>query len=297
MIFTSDCMECLIARQYKDIKHYSGAQKKKEFFKEILHCVNSAPTGVNAPVVFAELCRIQEKYFGPIYDYAAEKEKYNTLMMNIEDSLRAKIEQSADPLLYALKLSRAGNYIDFGALKEVDDNALLSLLENCADTDISKGEYENFKNDLKTAKRLTLLCDNCGEIVCDKLLLQIIKKLYPQVEVIAAVRNIPALNDVTEDDALLVKLNETAQIVKNGTDVAGTPLDLISKELKDILETSDVIISKGQANFETLFGCGLNIYYIFLLKCDLFSEIFGLEKFTGMFINDKNVHIPEEYIK
>ncbi len=297
MIFTSDCMSCLIGRLYKNIRHYSGAQKKKEFFKEILDCVSSSPTGVNAPVVFAELSRIQEKYFGPIYDYAAEKEKYNTLMLNIEDSLGEKIKQSSDPLLYALKLSRAGNYIDFGALREVDDSALLSLLEGCADTDIPKDEYESFKTDLKTACRLTLLCDNCGEIVCDKLLLQTIKGLYPQIELIAAVRNIPALNDVTEEDALLVKLNETAQIVKNGTDVAGTPLDLISTELRNLLNTSDVIISKGQANFETLFGCGLNIYYIFLLKCDLFSEIFGLEKFTGMFINDKNVHVPEEYVK
>ncbi len=296
MIFTSDCMCCLIKREFDDIKNFSDTQRKKEFFKEILSEVQNAPKGENAPAVYGKMCRIREKYFGPVYDYSAEKDKYNKMILKLESRLSESLISQDDPLLYALKLSRAGNYIDFGALPCVDDDYLFSLLTQCGETNISNEEYESFKTDLKCAKTLTLLCDNCGEIVCDKILLKTIRAIFPDISFYAMVRGEAALNDAIMEDAKFVGLDEIAQIVDNGTNVAGTPLQSMPKEAVDIIKNSDVIISKGQANFETLFGCGLNVYYIFLLKCDLFSEIFGLPKFTGMFINDKNVHVPEEYL-
>ena len=74
----------------------------------------------------------------------------------------------------------------------------------------------------------------------------------------------------------------------NGNDIAGTCLSRLSEEALKYLDEADLILSKGQANFETLRGCGKNIYYIFLCKCDMFANRFGVEKYTGMFLNDKD---------
>ena len=84
-----------------------------------------------------------------------------------------------------------------------------------------------------------------------------------------------------------VGLTEIAEVLPNGTDIAGTWLEEISEEAKTVLEEADVIISKGQGNFETLRKCGKNIYYIFLCKCDLFANTFQVPKLTGMLINEK----------
>lgn len=295
MIFTADCMYCLINRQYKDIAHISDVKAKSEFMREVLDVIHNAPTGVSAPVVFAKISRIHEKYFGKVYDFAYEKKKYNDLMLSIEDKLRIRVKEEPDSLLYSLKLSRAGNYIDFGALSEVDDDKLFSLIENCAATPIDEVEYLSFTKSLQASQTLVFLTDNCGEVVCDKILIDTIKELYPHVQISVIVRGEAALNDVTIDDALYVGLDKTAEIYSNGTNIAGTSLNDVPPDIREMIENADMVISKGQANFETLCGCGLNIFYILLCKCDLYAKIFDMQKFEGIFINDKNIIIKEEY--
>ncbi len=295
MIFTADCMYCLINRQYKDITHISDVKAKSEFMREVLDVIHNAPTGVSAPVVFAQISRIHEKYFGKVYDFAYEKKKYNDLMLLIEDKLRIRVKEEPDSLLYALKLSRAGNYIDFGALSEVDDDKLFSLIENCAATPIDEVEYLSFTKSLQSSQTLVFLTDNCGEVVCDKILIDTIKELYPHVQIRVIVRGEAALNDVTIDDALYVGLDKIAEIYSNGTNIAGTSLNDVPSDIREMIESADMVISKGQANFETLCGCGLNIFYILLCKCDLYAKIFDMQKFEGIFINDKNIIIKEEY--
>ena len=296
MIFTADCMYCLINRQFRDIQHIDDVKAKSEFMREVLDVIHNAPTGVSAPVVFAQMSRLHEKYFGKKYDFAYEKKKYNDLMLSIEGKLRQSVKQKDDPLLYAVKLSRAGTYIDFGALPQVDDDMLFSLIENCADTPIPDDEYQNFKNSLSTAKDLVYLTDNCGEVVCDKILIDTIKEMYPQIDIKVIVRGEPAINDVTMEDAAYVGLTEIAKVYSNGTNIAGTSLEHIPAEIREIIQSADLVISKGQANFETLCKCGLNIFYILLCKCDLYAKIFDMEKFEGIFINDRNVVIKDEYL-
>ena len=87
-----------------------------------------------------------------------------------------------------------------------------------------------------------------------------------------------------------------AAVIPNGTDIPGTALDLVSSETRRALDGADLIISKGQGNFETLFGSGRNIYYLFLCKCSLFAERFGKEKFGGIFISERNVKKMIDYV-
>ena len=144
------------------------------------------------------------------------------------------------------------------------------------------------KNDLASAKTLVYLTDNCGEIVLDKLLIETIKKQYPDLNIIAVVKGGNVLNDATLSDAKQVGLTKVAHVIDNGNDIAGTWLDAIPWMTRKIIEDgADIILSKGQANYETLRFSGLNIYYLFLCKCEMFAKEFGVEQFTGMLLNEK----------
>ena len=97
------------------------------------------------------------------------------------------------------------------------------------------------------------------------------------------------INDATMEDAVLVGLTREIEVMGNGDDAAGTILGRISKEARKNIEEADMILAKGQGNFESLFGCGLNIYYLFLCKCDWFMKRFQVERYHGMFVNEKRI--------
>ena len=128
---------------------------------------------------------------------------------------------------------------------------------------IDEKQYDELTDDLRKAKKMVYLTDNCGEIVMDKLLIREIQKKYPDLQVTVLVRGAEVINDATMEDAVQVGLTEVAKVISNGSDIAGTWLEEISEEAKEALEEADVILSKGQGNFETLRKCGMNIYYIF----------------------------------
>ncbi|MBQ5589359.1 MAG: DUF89 family protein, partial [Anaerotignum sp.] len=194
-----------------------------------------------------------------------------------------------DPLALALRFSQIGNYIDFGALGSVDDEKLRDFLEQAETLPLSEDTYLKFTENLKTAKKLVFLTDNCGEIVLDKLLLETIAKAYPHLECTVIVRGEPVLNDATMEDALQVGIDAFGKVIPNGTNIAGTYIPWVSAEAKAELDAADILISKGQGNFESLHGCGLNIYYLFLCKCQWFMERFGLPQYSGVFINEKDL--------
>ena len=130
------------------------------------------------------------------------------------------------------------------------------------------------------------MTDNCGEIVLDKLLLETIAGIAPHVEKTIIVRGEPVLNDATMEDALQVGIEKCGKVIPNGTNIAGTYIPWLSAEAKLAMDEADILISKGQGNFESLHGCGRNIYYLFLCKCQWFMERFGLPQYSGVFINE-----------
>ena len=142
---------------------------------------------------------------------------------------------------------------------------------------------------MEQASKLVYLTDNCGEVVLDKIALKIIQERYPDLKVTAVVRGEPVVNDADLEAARYVGLDRVVKVMENGSGIAGTDLDDISDEARNEIETADVILSKGQGNFETIHGCGLNIYYLFLCKCDWFVQKFEVERFKGMFVNERRI--------
>ena len=128
------------------------------------------------------------------------------------------------------------------------------------------------------------LTDNAGEIGFDRVFAEQIAKKYPQLAITFCVRGGPVLNDATREDA--AEVGVPFPIIDNGNTIGGTELRLLSDEARNALESADVIIAKGMGNVETAYGCGYNIYYAFLVKCQMFADRFGKPLMTPMLVRE-----------
>ena len=224
-------------------------------------------------------------------DYTAIKAHFNRLMLELvaSEGIASLVRSSSDPLRAALGYAMTGNFIDFGAMDGVDEGKLRALLADAPDrVEADDPAYVSLKRELSTARRLTLLTDNCGEIVLDKLLAEVIHLLYPDLEITALVRGGDVLNDATMEDAVQVGFDRLAgvRVMGNGDCLAGTDVDRVSPEAREILLSADLILAKGQGNYETLRGSGLPVYYAFLCKCPFFAHRFGVPVYTGMLVKE-----------
>lgn len=283
----SECLSCMTKIHLNKCPKDMPEEKKVEYMQRVLKVLAEAPDRYGAPVIVRTINQIQDEMFGMKQDYAEIKKHYNQVMMNHEEQVKYKIEQSEDPVKTGIQYAMIGNYIDFGTRINVNEEQLTELLNDSDRFVIDEKQYGELTDDLKRAHKMVYLTDNCGEIVMDKLLIHEIQKKYPDLKVTVLVRGAEVINDATLEDAIQVGLTEIAEVLPNGTDIAGTWLEEINEEAKAALEEADVIISKGQGNFETLRKCRKNIYYIFLCKCDLFANTFQVPKLTGMLINEK----------
>lgn len=263
--------------------------EKLEYVKRFLAIMQGADESLSAPVLLDDVEKLLWEMFKIKRDFTEAKVFFNNLMLKKSFAIREKIETAEDPLLAAIKYSMTGNYIDFGTVNNVNENELQSLLDNSHKHPVSEEVYVALKNDLTSAKRIVFLTDNCGEIVLDKLLMEQIRKINLSAKLTAVVRGGEVLNDATMKDAWQIDLMAVADVADNGNNIAGTYMNKLSENARQIITSADVIIAKGQANFETLRKCGLNIYYIFMCKCNLFAREFGVEKYTGILVNDKNL--------
>ena len=290
MAISSFCIGCILKRQEERIRELPFPEEvKEEFMKELCGVIAEAPKEATSPVIVAKIRELLKKYFDIVDDYESEKKHYNELMLSSEDVLLRMIESANEPLKEALRLARIGNYIDFGALNEVNDQKLGELFAESESDTVDEDEWSALKKDMQAGKTLVYLTDNCGEIVLDKLFVREIKKAYPQITITVIVRGGNVLNDATIEDAKAVGLTEVTRVIGNGSNIAGNSLGYISAEAEDLIRSADVVIAKGQGNFESLNGCGLNIYYLFLCKCDWFVRRFRMKRLTGVLINDSNL--------
>lgn len=287
-----DCMKCLLDRQYRLASEQNDPEKAALYMKDVCRILSEADPKWPAPVLTPIFNHAFEQHFLRTDKFENIKKRSNEYVLAREDALAKRIASANDPLLLALKLARAGNYIDFGALGDsVSSDTLDSLLETASEESVDMTEYEHLLNDLKTANTLLYMSDNAGELVLDKLFIAELQKQYPNLNITLAVRGYPIINDATITDCRQVGIDKLVNVIENGSHIAGTYISDVSAEMQEHLMTSDVLIAKGQGNCETLAGCGLNVYYVFLCKCQLFRRTFNVTQLTGMFFNELRTDI------
>lgn len=289
MKINSFCLTCLIQMQESQVREFDDEDKKMRYMREVLAFLSSCNPDLSAPALVKPLSRIYEKYWGRKDGMAEVKKDFNDFLLSMEADIEEKIREHKDPLEAALCYARTGNYIDYAAVKDISKEKLLELFENQETSGLDSAEYGRLRHDLEIGEKLVYLTDNCGEVVLDKIALKIIREQYPNLDVTAIVRGEPVVNDADLESACYVGLDRVVKVMENGSGIGGTDLDDISDEALHEIKTADVIISKGQGNFETIHGCGLNIYYLFLCKCDWFVKRFQTERFQGMLINERRI--------
>lgn len=285
----SDCLSCLAVKETEKYPKGISEAVKLEYKKGVLSILGNAKPTDSAPLLVKYICDLQKEMFGKGFDYTDAKIYFNDYVMKKAASIEEDIFHADDAVFRALQYAMTGNYIDFGTPSNVNEEKFDELVENAKNIKLDEAAYVNLKNDLYHARKLVVLTDNCGEIVFDKIMIKILKTFYPSLEITAIVRGLPALNDATMDDAKQIGLTELVNVIGNGTDIAGTVFDKISKDAQTALQEADVVISKGLGNFETLNGCGLNVYYLFMCKCKMFAEKFQKNLYEGILINDRSI--------
>lgn len=282
-----ECKACLYNSQLKKVEREQTDKCKIEEFKtEVGRLCENPPADYCAPLLMRDIDLCHRKIFGAGIDYSREKAMFNRVLLEMEDELYSKITSAPDPIEEALKFAMASNYIDFARLCDLNEGSVGIVLSAAERAQADKAVLESFKERLKTASTLCYLHDNCGEIVLDKILIRVIKKLYPCISVTSVVRGSPIINDVTLYDAGQVGLNEFATVVGNGTNVPGTYLKEVSSDVLKLLKESDVIISKGLGNLETLYGEGFGIFYAFNCKCNHIAQTFNSALWSAVFIRE-----------
>lgn len=224
------------------------------------------------------------------------KSEYNQVALSLYPELRERVFQSVDPLWTAARLAIAGNIIDFGIFSSVD---IIGAIERALSGPVTVDHFTQFKRSVENNDEVFYLLDNAGEIVFDRLLIEVLKDMGKKVT--AAVKGFPVLNDVTAVDAAETGLNEVCAIVDNGSDCIGTILEMTSPDFNHLVENSAFIISKGQGNLETL-GCtcgdsslssSKEIFFLLQAKCDVISKELGLSRGSMLLLSSE--HLPDNW--
>ncbi len=224
------------------------------------------------PARMAQLThRLVKKLTGNPDPYRKAKEQFNRAALELYPELKRRVECAASPLDAALRLAAAGNIIDLGAASHVDQEKVWETIENSLRAPLFGGTAEQFARSLARAGRILYLADNAGEIVFDKLLIE----LLPREKVTVVVRGAPAINDATMDDAQMVGLTDLVEVIDTGSDAVGIFLDSCSAEFRQRLEEADLLISKGQANYETVTELDKPTWFLLCAKCPVVARDVG----------------------
>ncbi len=288
---TVECLECFIRQAYRSAVL---ATDDIEIRRQILVRVGKELENMDLSYSPAELSMVIYQIVNELSSnpdpYAELKRQQNELALSIEDELRKIKNQSQYPLLTALQLSAAGNIIDLGILKseEIDVH---SAIEHALTISFAVNHFEQFEKDLQNCRQLLFFLDNAGEIVFDKIL---IEELQKYTKVAAVAKGLPIINDACMEDAYKVKLHEVCEVIAMEKGWIGAPWRQLEPSLKERMEQADIIIGKGQGNYETLDDYPGNVYLLLKAKCPVVAKHIGVNEGEISFISTKlQRHIKE----
>ena len=262
---SSECLQCFMRQaEYTAELATDSLSLRKEIIEEAAKLIPTFDPDLSPPENSVHLYRMISKKSRNKDIYANLKEQSNLLSLGSLPVLEEKIRYAKDPLDIAARLAIAGNIIDYGSHQNFNvDRAI----DKSMSTSPAINDLEDLREDLQKSQHILYLADNCGELVFDRLLIELIDK-----PVTIAVKENPLINDALISDAELCGLSLTSRIISNGTDCPGTPINACSKEFIKEFEAADLIISKGQGNFETLSGVDAPLYFLLMVKCPVVAD-------------------------
>ena len=282
MILEPECIPCLfnqVLRAFQLLKPDISREKILTTQKKFMEYLLSFDLEKKAsPIIGKVAYHLVAEALDVKDPYASIKKEYNQLALQFYDEAKELVNNAKDPLFEAIVVAALGNTIDFGTNHKID---FIRDIKNFTPDNLAINDYEKFKISLQNAKHLLILLDNAGEIVFDKLLVEIIIKTFPNLEIVCSVRASPIINDATLEDAEFIGLIDLVQVIE-GSGTPGIHLPATSNKFKKHFFLKDgVILSKGQGNFESLYGMEIpdkEVFYLLKAKCSLMERIFSVKE-------------------
>ena len=263
-----DCVPCFLRQALEAVRLASqDLSIQEKAIRVILQKLSKISWNTSPPHIGREIHTLIKEVTGNPDPYLPLKKRFNQLAINLYPMLEKKVKTANDPFGTAVRLSLAGNMIDFGARpgEKID---IEKEIDGALKAPLDKQALEKFKKAVTQAQNILFLGDNAGEVVFDKLLVQ---EIGPQ-KITYVVKKKPIINDATLEDAEIVNLTKIVKVIDNGTDFPGTVLSACSKTFINIYEKADLVIAKGQGNYETLNDVKKPIVFLLKIKCPVIAK-------------------------
>lgn len=269
-----DCIPCIIRQTIEAARIGAVSEvRQRQIINRVLGFLQEADYDVTPPMLGREIHRILSREFDLHDPYRAHKESLNRFALERYAELKKKVYLSDDPVYLAAKLAISGNLLNIDS--EHPAEQVWRLIENAHLLEFRINDFPLFLEDFINAGHILYLADNAGEIVFDRLFIEVLQRFYPERNntFTVVVRGAPIINDATLEDARLVDMQKIATVIDNGDDAPATLLGRVSKEMRRYYETADLVISKGQGNYESLNEESKLIYFMFRVKCPVISKV------------------------
>ncbi len=267
-----DCMPCFVRQALEASRLYSPDPAVQErIVREVMDWAAQADLSLPPPVMGQRIHRRLRELTGVADPYRVAKDRLNRMATVLRSDLEPEIAAAKDPLLFRTRLAIAGNVIDMGAHGEIEESAVRQALREAL-TQPLEGDPEGYRRAVDLARDILYLADNAGEIVFDRLL---IEHLGPS-RVTVAVRGGPVLNDAVMEDALAVGLDRIVPVIANGSDAPATLLSDCNASFREAYAAADLVLAKGQGNYESLNDETRRMFFLFKAKCPVIAERAGV---------------------
>jgi len=265
-----ECIPCFVRQACETVCRVTSDEGMRwQAVQEVCALVRETPDD-SCPPSFAE--RVYDAIAaitGNNDPFVAEKKQANELALGLEPRFREILSSVPDPLLAAVKFSIAGNSMDLGVVREYGDVG--SLAEAMLASPLGIDDYTAFRRSLSHAGHVLMVGDNNGEIVFDRLLIEEMRKVR-DCRFTYVVRGRPVINDITMEDAREVGIDRIAEVVDSGAGAPGLLLSACSKEVRDRFLSADMVVSKGQGNYESLSNAPRDVFFLLMVKCQVVSR-------------------------
>ena len=267
MKINEKCLPCLINQVVK-VANITNCSNRDDLYHQVFEQLSKIDFNKSNPEIIGMIFELVKKHLNNEDPYQEIRQYYNNLFLQSYDNFDKKINSFKTAIKYAI----IGNIIDFSPINNQEITKIDDWFDNIDNLSLTIDHVDKLINDIKKAKTILYLGDNCGEICLDKLLLKRIKQLNPSLKIYFGVRGKPVVNDSIESDAYEVGIDEYASIISYGDNSLGTILSRTSAQFNQIYQNCDFVIAKGQANFESLSEENKKIYFLLMVKCDVIAK-------------------------
>ena len=269
-----DCLPCLLSQALKAAR---AATDDEEVHRQVIDAVAAMipqlSLGLRPPEMAQQGYRLIYQITRNDDPFYQAKVEANQAALALYPHLKQVVADSEEPLLTACKLAIGGNSIDLGPNFIQED--INDIVETAVASSLAINDYQEFRSSINNSRHILYLGDNAGEIVFDRVLIEELHQLK-ELEIDFVVRERPIINDVILDDAITVGMDKVARIISSGSDAPATILSQCSSEMLKLYYSADIIIAKGQGNYESLNEELGNIFFLLRAKCPLVADLLGV---------------------